>query len=84
MVKGGGVGKTGADGVFVDVVAADCELFGVPDAVVGEAALPDGELGGEAAREAASISPMARSRVIVSGVSRRWMWSGMTTKAWSL
>ncbi len=36
----------------MDVVAADLEVFGVADAVVGEAALPDGEFGGEAVGEA--------------------------------
>jgi len=36
----------------VDVGAADFELFGVADAVVGKASLPDGELGGEAVGEA--------------------------------
>ena len=36
----------------MDVVAADVEVFCVADAVVGEASLPDGELGGETMREA--------------------------------
>ena len=36
----------------MDVGAADLELFGVADAVVGEASLPDGEPGGEAVGEA--------------------------------
>jgi len=36
----------------VDVGAADFELFGVADAVVGKASLPDGEPGGEAVGEA--------------------------------
>jgi len=36
----------------VDVGAADFEFFGVADAVVGEAALPDGEFGAEAVGEA--------------------------------
>jgi hypothetical protein len=44
--------EVGADGVLVDVGAADFELFGVADAVVGEASLPDGELGGEEVGEA--------------------------------
>lgn len=36
----------------MDVVAADLEVFCVADAVVGEAALPDGELRGEASGKA--------------------------------
>ena len=36
----------------MDVVAADVEVSGVADAVVGEASLPDGEFGCEAVGEA--------------------------------
>jgi hypothetical protein len=36
----------------MDVVVADFEIFGVADAMVGEAALPDREFGGEAVGEA--------------------------------
>lgn len=43
----------GAYRVLVDVVAAGFEILCVPDAVVGEAALPDGKAGGEAVGEAA-------------------------------
>lgn len=43
----------GAYRVLVDVVAAGFEVLCVPDAVVGEAALPDGKAGGEAVGEAA-------------------------------
>lgn len=43
----------GADGVVVDVAAMGLEVGVVADAVVGEAALPDGEVGREAVGEAA-------------------------------
>jgi hypothetical protein len=36
----------------MNVVAADVEVCGAADAVVGEASLPDGEFGGETMREA--------------------------------
>jgi len=39
--------------VLVEVGAAGCEVFSVADAMVGEAALPDGKLGGESVGEAA-------------------------------
>lgn len=52
-VEFGGGGEAGANGVLVDVVAADEEVFAVADAVVGEGALPDGEFRGEAVGEAA-------------------------------
>jgi len=48
----GGFGEVRADGILVDVGAADFELLRVADAVVGEAALPDWHLRGEAAGEA--------------------------------
>ena len=48
----GGGDEVGADGVLVDVVASSVEVFGVADAVVGEASLPDGGLGSEAVGEA--------------------------------
>jgi hypothetical protein len=57
---GGGVGEVfgllaeaGADGVVVNIVAAGVEVVAVADAVVAEASLPGGEMGGEAVGEAA-------------------------------
>lgn len=69
---------------MVDVVAVLVEVLFVAKAMVGEASLPDGVGSLEAVGEAAQIdqqSIMARSRVMCCGVRRRWMRSGMTTKA---
>jgi hypothetical protein len=59
-VVGGGVrvelgrgDEVGADGIVVDVKAAGVELSGGLDVVVGEAALPDREMGGKAVGEVA-------------------------------
>ena len=45
--------EAGADGVAMDVVSVDFEVFVVADAVVGEAFLPDGVFVSEAVGEAA-------------------------------
>jgi hypothetical protein len=37
----------------MEISAADLEVPAVPDAMIGEASLPDGRLGGQAMREAA-------------------------------
>ncbi len=80
----GALAEVSADWVVVDVRAIGEEIFAVAHAAVGEASLPDGEFGGEAVGEASLMSWIERSRVMSVGVRRRWMWSGMTTKAWSL
>ena len=54
-----GEGQVSAGGVLVDVVPVGFEVFAVTNAVVGVAALPDGELGGEAVGEAAFDSAEA-------------------------
>ena len=45
--------KAGADGVLVDVGATGLEVGAIEDEVIGETALPDGELRAQATREAA-------------------------------
>jgi hypothetical protein len=45
--------KASFDGILVEIVTTDVVVGCVADAVVGEASLPDGEFGGESAREAA-------------------------------
>lgn len=49
----GGGGKVSGDGVLVDVGLTGGEVLGALDEVVGVAALPDGEFGGEAVGVAA-------------------------------
>ena len=48
-----GLGEVGAGGVLVDIVAVGFKVCAVADAVVGVAALPDGEFRGQAVGEAA-------------------------------
>ena len=52
-VEFGSDGQVGTDRVLVDVGAAGFEVVGVEDEVVSEASLPDWEIGGQAAGEAA-------------------------------
>lgn len=82
-IRLGVLAETRGDRVLMNVVLSDAVVCGVADAMVGEASLPDREFGGEAVGEA-SLDKSDGSFEVSCGVRRRWIWSGMTTKAWSL